>query len=219
MKGKSVLKIIVDVLMSVLVLACMSGLLAGDLLHEVFGTILIVAFIVHNIINWRFYTSLFSGKYTLFRITQVVLNILCLVCMVLQAVSGIILSTYVFSFLNIQSGFSWARKLHLAFGYWTLIFTSIHLGFHWSMIMGKMKWNKVKNQFIVWTLRIVVILISIIGVYYFCKNQLYLYMFLRVHFAFFDFEQPLALFYLQYLAISVLWVTAGFYLKKLITKK
>ncbi len=205
--------------MSVLMLACMSGLLAGDLLHEIFGTVLFVAFIVHNIINWRFYTSLFSGRYNAFRIVQVVINLLCFVCMVLQAVSGIILSSYIFSFLNIQSGFSLARKLHLAFGYWILIFTSIHLGFHWSMIMGKMKWNKVKNQFIVWTLRIVVILISIIGVYYFFKNQLPMYMFLRVHFAFFDFEQPLALFYLQYLAISVFWVTAGFYLKKLLSRR
>lgn len=44
------------------------------------------------------------------------------------------------------------------------------------------------------------------------------YMLLRVHFVFFDFDEPLALFLLDYVAILELFVCVGYYLTGILRK-
>lgn len=51
-------------------------------------------------------------------------------------VRGIILSRHVLSFLSINGGRSAARKLHMLSAYWGFVLMGIHLGFHWSMMLG-----------------------------------------------------------------------------------
>lgn len=56
--------------------------------------------------------------------------------MIGSMVSGIILSRHVLSFLPISGGRAFARKLHMLSAYWGFALMSLHLGLHWSMIMG-----------------------------------------------------------------------------------
>lgn len=66
-----------------------------------------------------------------------VLLILC--AMAGSMISGVILSRHALSFLSIKSGRSFARNLHKISAYWGFVLMSVHLGFHWSMMLGMAK--------------------------------------------------------------------------------
>lgn len=67
-------------------------------------------------------------------------------------------------------------------------------------------------------LHIAAALLSVYGIYAFVQRGLADYMLLRTEFVFFDFLEPLAFFFLDYLAIMALFVILGYYAAKLLTK-
>lgn len=70
LKTKMKIKMGIDFLMTVLLFLLMSYQITGQKLHEWFGTGMLVLFLLHNILNIRWYGSLFKGKYTLLRAMQ-----------------------------------------------------------------------------------------------------------------------------------------------------
>ena len=56
--------------------------------------------------------------------------------------------------------------------------------------------------------------VCIFGIYAFAKNNIADYLFQRSQFVFFDMEQPLALFFAEYLAMMGLWVCLAYYLSR-----
>ena len=58
--------------------------------------------VIHHILNWKWYSSLFKGRYTIFRSLMTVVNILLFFAMAGMVVSGILLSREVFGFLNLR---------------------------------------------------------------------------------------------------------------------
>lgn len=96
-------------------------------------------FIAHQILNFRWYKSLFKGKYTPMRIFQVFVDMLTLLSMVAMMYSGIVLSRYVFSFLPVNGGMALARKLHILGSYWGFLLMSLHLGLYWNMVLGMIR--------------------------------------------------------------------------------
>jgi hypothetical protein len=67
MKAITKWKIIIDILMTVLLLLSMSYLLVGEEMHEWIGSGLFLLFIVHHILNRKWFTTVFKGKYTALR--------------------------------------------------------------------------------------------------------------------------------------------------------
>ena len=63
MKYKQVVKLIIDIAMYLIFVALMQEHL-WDGLHEWLGITLFALFIAHTILNFRWYQSLFNGKYT-----------------------------------------------------------------------------------------------------------------------------------------------------------
>lgn len=62
MKYKQVVKLIIDIAMYLIFVALMQEHL-WDGLHEWLGIALFALFIAHTILNFRWYQSLFKGKY------------------------------------------------------------------------------------------------------------------------------------------------------------
>lgn len=62
-----------------------------------------------------------------------------------------------------------------------------------------------------WALRILSVVIAVYGAYAFVKRDIAGYMFLRIQFVFFDFEEPLIFFLLDYMAAMGLFVFVGHY--------
>lgn len=162
---------------------------------------------------------MFKGKYTALRVLQTILVAAVLLCMLGSMVSGVMLSRYAFAFLPINSGHSFARTLHMLSAYWGFVFMSLHLGFHWGMMMGIAK-KPFKKPSVIrkWLLRAAAILIAGYGIYAFIQRDIGNYMLLKNLFAFFDFEEPIILFVLDYIAVMGLFVTISYYFSMCLKK-
>lgn len=196
MKRKTILKIAVDIGMTVMLLLLMTYELIGAAAHEWLGIGIFGLFVVHHILNRKWIRCVFKGKYALFRIWQTILVIGILLTMVGSMYSGVILSEHALSFLPIKGGWAFARSLHMVCAYWGFILMSLHLGLHWGMMVGMAK-RFVKETPIVgkYLFRVIALLAAGYGAYAFIQREIGRYMFLKNHFAFFNFEEPLVFFW------------------------
>lgn len=221
MKPKIFVKLFVDAVMTILLLCQMAYMLIGETAHEWMGTAMFALFLLHNVLNWKWYRNLVKGRYTAVRVFQTAVNFLMLFSMLGLMVSGVIMSRVVFAFLPLDGGMNFARTLHMLAAYWGFIFMSIHLGLHWGMIMGILQKRCGRQQpssARKWILRILAVTLCGFGIYALCKNKLLDYMFVRSRFVFFDMEQPLPLFFSEYIAMMGLWACLSYYLTKLLPK-
>ncbi|MDE7285080.1 MAG: DUF4405 domain-containing protein [Lachnospiraceae bacterium] len=213
-------KIAVDVLMSIVLLLLMTYQVVGDYLHEIFGTAMLVLFLVHNILNVRWYKSLMKGKYMPQRIIGTVLNASLLAAMLSLAYSGVVLSRYVFDFLPITSGMALARVMHLSASYWGFVLMSLHIGLHWGMVVGmfhKLSGGK-SRPVLTWIARFLAVTVAVYGAVCFIHADIFSYMFVKVEFVFFDYEKSAALVFAEYIAMMEFWIFAGYYVQKGINK-
>ncbi|MCI8331518.1 MAG: hypothetical protein HFE78_01640 [Clostridiales bacterium] len=96
---------------------------------------------------------------------------------------------------------------------------SLHLGFHWSMMMVKaQKLVKKPSEIRKWMLCAVAVCIVGYGMYAFIKRDIVSYMLLKNQFVFFDFEEPLILFLMDYIASMGLFAAVGHYLSEVLKK-
>ena len=212
MKPKMILKLAVDIGMTAALLLLMAYELVGQAAHEWIGIGMFVLFVIHHILNGSWIRNLLRGRYNPVRIMQTGLVLLILCAMAGLMVSGIILSRHALSFLPIKGGRSFARNLHMLSAYWGFVLMSVHLGFHWSMMMGMAKKLFPKPSAVrKWVLRILALVIAGYGVYAFIRRDIGIYMLLRSHFVFFDYEEPLVFFYLDYIAVMGLLIWIGNY--------
>lgn len=87
-----------DLAMTVLLLCQMAWLLIGETTHEWTGTAMFLLFIVHHVLNRRWYGSLFKGKHGPARLLQITVDILLRAAMAGLIISGVMLSRTVFAF-------------------------------------------------------------------------------------------------------------------------
>lgn len=216
---KTKIKRLVDLLMTLVLFLLMGFMVTGQELHEWFGTGMFLLVILHNILNDRWYFSLKKGRYGAYRIVWVTLNFLLLTAMISAVVSGIAMSGYVYSFLDLGISMSFAREAHLASVYWSFLLMSLHLGLHWEMIMGaarKMSGLIMPNRVRRICLRLAAVILSFMGVEAWLRHDLFSYMTMKNMFAFFDFEQPVFLFFVDYLNMMILWGGIAHYTGKLL---
>lgn len=163
MKDKKMIKIIVDILMFIIILLEFSKLYTGQLWHEVFGIILFILFVIHNILNISFYKNILRGKYTILRTISTIVNIMFLKCMLLTIILGIPISSEIFKGLNLNENMT-IRKLHTVLGYWNIVLLGIHLGFHFKIIFAKLK-NMIKDKktikFLFYIIELIIIIFGI----------------------------------------------------------
>ena len=214
MTTRTKVKIAVDIAMTVELILLMGHMATGDLPHEIIGTCMIVLWIIHNVLSMKWYYVLPRGKYSVKRTLNTVINLLLVLAASGIIVSSIILSSYVFTFLGIENGMSFARKLHLVCVYWFFVLSSMHLGLHWSRVasvIGKragVRRPKVRSGL----LNAAAVTVSCFGVYAFFKQQIASYMFMRTLFVFFDFEQSKLLFFAEYIGMMVFFASAAYYI-------
>ncbi|MCM1532810.1 MAG: DUF4405 domain-containing protein [Ruminococcus flavefaciens] len=222
MKVKQIIRICTDVAMTVLFLLVMAYHITGNGVHEWLGISLFVLFLLHHALNIRWYTSLFKGKWTVIRAFQTILNLLLTVDMLLIMLSGIMLSREVFGFLHIIKGTMLARRMHMVTTAWGYLLMAMHLGYHWGMVIGmsrKMLAKIVKRPIKASRTGqvisgIIAAGLSAYGVYAFIRRSLWERMFLLVEYAFFDFYEPPVFFFMDYVAILILFAAIAYYLIK-----
>ena len=218
MNKKQILRMAVDLAMTAILLLLMGYSRVGEAAHEWLGVGMLVLFVLHHILNRSWIKRIFRGPYSPYRILQTALVLLILLTMLGSAVSGVMLSGRVFAFLRISGGTAFARTLHMLCGYWNLVLLSLHLGLHWIMVVSMVSKNRPKKPALTWLARVLGLALAGYGVYSMLARQVPEYLFGSVGFAFFDLDEPLVFFLLDYLAIMGLFVFAGHYLALLCKK-
>ena len=217
-----ILRMMVDLLMTVCLLGLMSFMLTGQQYHEWIGAAALVLFILHHILNLSWIRQSGRGRYTPYRVLQSLLVILVFLAILGCMVSGIVMSQYVFAFLPIDGGTSFARLLHMVSAYWGFVLMALHLGLHWSMVLGRFrKAARLKGSSRTRTLvlRLAGAAAAVYGLSVFVRRNLLNYMLLRTQFVFLDYSEPLLLFYLDYLAMMGFFIFAAHFLSILLKKR
>ena len=221
MKLKAVIKLAVDVSMTIALLFLMGYQFWGEVPHEWVGVGIFLLFIFHHILNRYWHKSLFKGKYSAMRILILCIDFFVMIAMFAQMYSGIVMSRYVFHFLPFSNGMALARRLHILGSYWGFLFISLHLGIHWDSILGvicntaKIKCNSKVCRIIAF---IMGLLISCYGICVFISRDFLTYLFLKSEFVFWDYSEPKILFYIDYLAFMGFCIFIAYYSTKIIRK-
>lgn len=205
MDGKKLIRRALDCAMTVLSVLLMGGLFLfpSDIIHEIIGTVLIALWAAHNILNRAFYRALFKGKYSAQRIIITTVNVLLVISCVLLAVSGILLSNHIFSFLGIEHGIGFARKAHLVASHWYFILIAFHFALHLGARLGRIKCSGAARIILFCAAGA----ISAYGIYAFIRLGIWKYLFLLQEFFFFDMQRGFLLFLADYLSIFVLFAS------------
>lgn len=222
MKVKQVVKIGIDTGMTVLLFVLMAYHYVGPKWHEVTGAAMLVLFILHHILNGNWYKALGKGKYSSVRILLTTVDAVLLIDMLLLMFSGISMSRYVFRFLDIPVSKAWARGMHMTASYAGFLLMGFHIGLHYGMIVGMLKRKcpaAKKNKAVIWTLRVLAALVAGYGVYALSTRKFVDYIFQKVMFAFFDYEEPVLTFVLDYAAIMGLMIFISYYLQRFLQRK
>ena len=196
----------IDIAMTVLLPMLMAYSLIGETFHEVVGTAIFVLFIIHHILNRKWYGALFKGKYNARRVFQTTLDMLLLVSMILQPISGFMMSKHLYTFLPALPISAQARSIHMLLAYWGYTLMCIHAGTHLVTLMKKL-FMKSKKAFAV--ICVVSFCVAVHGCAAFIKRGFPGYMSGRTMFAFFDYSEPRTFFFIDYLAIMVLFMITG----------
>jgi hypothetical protein len=137
---KNYTKIVLDLMMAITFVLLMNPrVLDGLPFHEIAGTIIGVAILVHIGLNYRWVMSttkkIFDPKLPNKTRFSFLLNILLLISMATVIITGIFISRVLFPSLAIQGGHS-IRGIHSFSADATLALVGLHIGVHWQWIMS-----------------------------------------------------------------------------------
>ena len=196
---------IIDVCMTVLLLFLMAYQVTGEVLHEWIGMGMTLLVIIHQILNRRWYTAIFKGRYNPYRTLTTAVNVLLVISFLLTALCGMSMSGHAVPFLYGILKISFSRKMHLSMSHWSFVLMGLHLGLHIPAITAKWKLNEKKKT----VFNGVFCVIAGIGLYLFIGSGMTDYLFFRVPFAFLDYEKPAVLVLFENILMLLFWAFAG----------
>ena len=197
MKSGKMAKIVLDIALAGTLVAVMATALVQEVPHEWLGIALFVLVIAHVVLNRKWIASVFRGRRSALRVLQIVVVAGLAVCIIGQIASSLVLSKYVFGFLPALPGAGWARRVHMLCSYWMFVLAFVHAGLHIRVPKDMAPW-------LLWMVRIALVLIACFGVYSFVQLGLWSYLMGQVQFAYADYDTPLALVCAYYASVAVL---------------
>ncbi len=205
--NKKRIRQLVDSGMVILLPLLMTYSLIGEKFHEIIGTVMAILFVIHLIQNRKWVAAIPKGRYNARRVFQTVLDLMLLIFMILQPLSGVLMSKHLYTFIQISGNSSVMREIHMTLAYWGFVLTSIHAGTHLQPLLKRFKTDRA--GLLVTGSIVLTMLICLYGIYAFIKRQIPSYLFVQTMFAFFDFNESRILFILDYLAIMSLFAVIG----------
>ena len=209
-------KTTLDLLMAAALPLLMAYSLIGEKFHEITGMAILALFVLHHVLNRKWLGAVFRGKYSARRIFSTALDLLLLVFMLAQPVSGILMSKHLLPFLHFPGAAAPARTVHLVLAYWGFVLLSVHAGTHLTVPLTRV-FKKNRTARIV--IAAVCLLLAAFGCYAFARRQFAAYMFMKSAFVFFDFDEPVLLFLLDYMSVMILFASVGCALTALLTRQ
>lgn len=220
MRPSVIFKRSIDIVMYVLFLLLMGQCVLRGAAHEWLGIAVSVLFVLHNVLNYRWYKALFKGKYTALRAVQTAVNFLLMLAVLDCAVSGVLISQHLFS-VGSGSTIEFGRHLHLVVTAWAFVLMTVHLGLHWSLFTAIGKKVSVSGRakralsIIGWILAAA---LCLYGLYQFVDRRFWEELFHQIDYQKeYDYSQSLPAYFVGTAALSVPFVAAAHYGKRLLT--
>ena len=213
---KQNIRIIIDVAMAISLPVLMAYSLVGEELHEVIGSLMMVLFIIHHFLNRKWFLTLNRGKYNRQRIFHTASNAVLFVLMILQPLSGILMSKYLYTFIKVGGVAATVRVIHLVCAYWCFVIMSIHAGTH---LIAPLKLLERKSPKMKPVLLAVMSAVSLYGIYAFIRRGFIDYMFIKTVFVLFIYSEPVMKFLADYLSVMLLFMMIGLILENLLVKR
>jgi hypothetical protein len=209
MNGKQRARLIIDFAMTILLLCAYAYRVIGDAVHEWIGVSVFALFITHNILNRRWYKSIFKGKYSPRRVIMTAVNIALVFTMTTLIITGLMQSRTALAFLRLPGGMV-LRQVHTTAAYWGLPLIGVHVGLHWGMFTRVIS----KNRLIITSARIFAFLFAAFGVWSSFDRDIFSKMFLGFSFDYWPEERPAILFFVVMLSIMAVYIFAAYYTLK-----
>ena len=209
------IRLSLDIAMTIILPMLMAYSLIGEVFHEVIGTLMFVLFIIHHVLNRKWYPSLFKGKSTARRIFQTCIDTLLFVVMLMEPVSGILMSKHLYTFIQVPGIASKVREIHLVVAYWGFVLMCFHAGMHLIPFMNRIT---ARNKSVSVIIHLVWLLMSGYGVCAFIKRSMPEYMFHKQIFAFIDISESKIVFFLEHAAVMLLFMLAGYIVTVLLNR-
>lgn len=204
---KNIIKIFIDIIMTILFFVLLAYNLTGCTMHEYLGFLIFAFFILHHILNFNWCKNLFKGKYNLTRSLNTFINFMLFICMLGLIISGILFNRDVVEFFNLSNIKVLNKKVHVICSYWGFIFMSAHLGMHWGIFINmSKKFININKQICI----TIALLIAIYGIVSFIKRDLHNVMFLFTRLP--DYEESAIFFFMDHIAIMGLFIFISYYL-------
>ena len=200
-------------MLTVALLLLMAMQVTGQLTHEWIGIAMFVLVILHHILNRKYYSAIFKGKYTPLREFQLTVNTLLLLTFICTPITGMMMSRYAVPFMNGLLKASLVRQGHLALSHWSFVLMGVHLGLHFGIVTSKLPKKAVRIA-----AGIAMGCVSAYGFYLFFRSGYTDYMFLKNQFVFLDYAKAWWLVLVENLAILLAWGFAAYLLSLLLKR-
>lgn len=220
MNRNLLIRLFIDLSMTVLMLVAMAYHITGNAVHELVGVLLFVLFIVHNSLNRRWYKTIIKGRHNVRRILSIVVNLLFLVSMATVLISSVPISRDIFPFIPIDNDMI-ARQIHVLTSYWGFIFMAVHIGMSWGTIINavrKMTGLTSKNRIRTITLRVIAVLIVVYGVQTSFEREMGSKLTIYNPFGWYSDESTMR-FLIDYLSIMGIYICGAHYALKFVQKQ
>jgi hypothetical protein len=211
MAMKQILRIALDIAMTVLLLCALAYRITGDAVHKWGGIVISALFAIHIFINRHWFKTMFKGTRKLRRVLLTAVNLLLVIAAATLIITGVLETLWTPSFLLIEGGIT-LREMHTTAAYWLLPLTGVHIGLHWEMFS---KFTG-KNNLIIAITRIFAILLLAFGVWSFYDRDMFAKLFLGFSFDYWPLEKPVILFFAETLSIIGIFVFITYYCMKLV---
>lgn len=206
---KKVRKPAVDMGMAGLFLAQMAYPLFSDSLHEWLGIALFALFVLHNILNAKWYAGLRKGKYSPARALHTITNLLLAVSCLGLLVSGLLLSPTLSGWLHLRAALT-GRKLHMVFSTWSFLLAAVHVGLHGNKMVISIEKKTKCHKIMRWIVTVAIIVVCAYGLINFFARGLWQRMFLLTDYISWDYTEPLFLCITGYLSIFSLFACTAY---------
>ncbi|GHV73688.1 membrane protein [Spirochaetia bacterium] len=217
MAKKLIIRITIDITMTILFLCAYAYRITGDTTHEWIGVSMFSLVVAHTIINRRWYKQIFKGAYNFRRVINTAFNVAIALAMGALIITGFLQSRAVLAFLALPGGMA-LRQIHTTAAYWLLFLIAVHIGLHWQMIMNafrKMLKINGENHARKMILRVIAILIVAYGIWSSFDRDIFAKLFQGFSFDYWDESRPAILFFTENISIMGIYVFASYYLVKL----
>lgn len=139
--GLNIIKIVLDIIMSVLFVLMFNKNVISLNFHEIGGLFVCILFLIHKLLNWKWIVTvskrIFSNKLSFKLRFGYIITFLLLISVLLIIISGIFIFKTIFAGFFVSS-INW-KSIHYFSAACSLVLVGIHLGLNWGFVMGIFK--------------------------------------------------------------------------------